>query len=298
MSIESLAHFISTHVIALLLAGMLILLVVTAVLWRLLERYGESWWQFVLELGALLNRCLAVALPRHREISQLRALQFIKRHFFGVHAVIGFVGALAATLSFIEFADEIDEHEVLAHFDTALAAALRDNVQSPIYFLFAHITHLGDTMTLTALCVCISLFLALRRQWLLLVAWVSALVGNSLLTLSLKLFFQRTRPLHDHGFASADGWSFPSGHSSGALAAYGMLAYLLLRSVDRVWHLPILLSAVVTILFVGSSRVVLQVHYLSDVVAGFCSATAWLAVCIAGCEIAARHRAAPHTAVS
>ena len=33
--------------------------------------------------------------------------------------------------------------------------------------------------------------------------------------------------LDDQGLASAGGWSFPSGHSSGALVAYGMLAYVL-----------------------------------------------------------------------
>jgi membrane-associated phospholipid phosphatase len=35
--------------------------------------------------------------------------------------------------------------------------------------------------------------------------------------------------VHDHGFASADGFSFPSGHASGSLLVYGMLAYLVVR---------------------------------------------------------------------
>ena len=33
------------------------------------------------------------------------------------------------------------------------------------------------------------------------------------------------------GLASADGWSFPSGHASASVVAYGMLAYLALQGV-------------------------------------------------------------------
>jgi hypothetical protein len=40
----------------------------------------------------------------------------------------------------------------------------------------------------------------------------------------------------------------------------------------------------------GSSRVLLQVHYFSDVLAGWASAAAWIAFCITGWEIVRRSR--------
>jgi membrane-associated phospholipid phosphatase len=45
------------------------------------------------------------------------------------------------------------------------------------------------------------------------------------------------------------------------------------------------LASVALIVFVGSSRVLLQVHYLSDVLAGYASGAAWVALCIAGLEV-------------
>jgi undecaprenyl-diphosphatase len=58
------------------------------------------------------------------------------------------------------------------------------------------------------------------------------------------------------------------------------------RHTPRAWHLPVALVGIALIVFVGSSRVVLQVHYLSDVLAGYASAAAWVAIWVAGLETA------------
>jgi undecaprenyl-diphosphatase len=90
--------------------------------------------------------------------------------------------------------------------------------------------------------------------------------------------------LHDHGLANETGWSFPSGHASGSMLVYGLLGYLIVRHAPGAWHVPVALTSLALIVFVGSSRVLLQVHYLSDIVAGYASAAAWVALCIAGLE--------------
>jgi membrane-associated phospholipid phosphatase len=109
----------------------------------------------------------------------------------------------------------------------------------------------------------------------------------------LKQLFARMRPSHAVNGAVADGFSFPSGHSSGTVVAFGMLAYLGLRLLPQRWHLPVLLAAVLLALSVGVSRIFLRVHYVSDVAAGFASGTAWLAACITLVELSRwrQHRA-------
>ncbi|HEX6362478.1 MAG TPA: phosphatase PAP2 family protein [Albitalea sp.] len=157
------------------------------------------------------------------------------------------------------------------------------------------LTRLADTATLVALGAFVAFLLVVRgRHWLAL-AWTVALCGNGLLNLSLKALFQRVRPLHDDGLVLASGFSFPSGHSSGSVVAYGMLAYLALRFVAPRWHLPVVLLAAALAFTIGASRAFLRVHFASDVVAGFASGIAWLAVCITSIELtrAYRRRAAP-----
>jgi membrane-associated phospholipid phosphatase len=94
--------------------------------------------------------------------------------------------------------------------------------------------------------------------------------------------------MHDHGLLLEHGWSFPSGHASGAVATYGMLAYVLTRLLPERWHAAILATAAVIALSTGFSRVFLQVHFLSDVIAGFACGLAWLTLCIAGVEVSQR----------
>jgi undecaprenyl-diphosphatase len=81
-----------------------------------------------------------------------------------------------------------------------------------------------------------------------------------------------------------EGWSFPSGHASGSMLIYGLLAYVVVRSTPPAWHIPAALAGAALIIFAGSSRVLLQVHYLSDVLAGYASAAAWIAISIAALE--------------
>jgi undecaprenyl-diphosphatase len=65
-----------------------------------------------------------------------------------------------------------------------------------------------------------------------------------------------------------------------------MLDDVSLRLLPARWHFPTLLAAVAVAFTVGASRVFLEVHYASDVIAGFASGAAWLAVCITSIEFA------------
>lgn len=164
--------------------------------------------------------------------------------------------------------------------DQPLAQALARDTQALVLQAFAWITHLADTRTIVVLGILVAGVLLWRRRWAWCAAWVAALAGNGVLNVSLKAVFERARPLHEHGYAIEHGWSFPSGHSSGAMVFWGMLAWMALRLTPSRWHGLIIAGVTALILTIGFSRVVLQVHYVSDVAAGFCSGFAWLLLCI------------------
>ena len=79
-----------------------------------------------------------------------------------------------------------------------------------------------------------------------------------------------------HGAAQADGFSFPSGHSSASMVAYAMLAYLAVRLLPRAWQVPAVCCAGALIFTTGWSRVVLHVHYVSDVLVGWVLGGTWM----------------------
>ena len=195
--------------------------------------------------------------------------------------------------AFAWLAKELIDGPTLSAIDVAFTDALASVVPAGIVQAAALLTRLGDPATLGVLGVAVGMALLLRRHLGLTLGWAVALGGNAVLNPALKQLFARMRPLHAAAGASAHGFSFPSGHSSGTVVAFGMLAYLGLRLLPPRWHLPVLLVAVLLAFSVGVSRIILRVHYASDVAAGFASGTAWLALCVTGIEFGRwlRHRA-------
>jgi membrane-associated phospholipid phosphatase len=128
--------------------------------------------------------------------------------------------------------------------------------------------------------VLIGYFLFIRRhRWYSIKIPVVSL-SSVLLMYVLKFIFNRPRPLIPL-LKEAKGLSFPSGHALNSVAFYGLLIYLVYRNVKHTvlkWTLIALLSFI--ILMIGLSRVYLRVHYVSDVVAGYCVGLMWLIIVI------------------
>jgi membrane-associated phospholipid phosphatase len=119
----------------------------------------------------------------------------------------------------------------------------------------------------------------LRRHAKRLALWAATtMVVGGILGALLKLLVGRHRPDLLDPVARATGYSFPSGHALNAALAAGVFVLVLLP-VARGWKRWLLWgsAAVVTVL-TGLSRIVLGVHWTSDVVAGWLLGVAVVAV--------------------
>lgn len=100
--------------------------------------------------------------------------------------------------------------------------------------------------------------------------------GAALTTWGLKLWIGRPRPdLYPAlaGFVGPD-WSFPSGHTTHAAAfALGLWAWA--RGTQPTWRRGLAGVLVIWVCLVAASRLYLQVHWPSDVLAGLLVALAW-----------------------
>ena len=207
-----------------------------------------------------------------------------------LYGAAGFALVVGAAMLFAEIAEHLGPGGAMARADAALAESIHAHVNPTILRAFAFVTHFGDVLTMSVLGVVVALLLWQRRLRALALGWVLAVGGNALLNPLLKRVFERVRPVHEHGLVSELGWSFPSGHTSSSTVAYGMLAYIAIRTLPPRWHLPAVLAAAALAFTVGCSRIFLQVHFASDVAAGFASGIAWLTVCIVSVELGRHYR--------
>lgn len=131
------------------------------------------------------------------------------------------------------------------------------------------LTQFGSTAVLATAVVLAVSYLAFRGRrrsatFVLATCVLGALVNNT-----LKVMVGRSRPQFDDAVAHALGKSFPSGHAMNSAIVYGTLFVVMwwpLRTWRRRATASVLLSGLVVA--IAGSRVVLTVHYVSDVVAG------------------------------
>lgn len=141
------------------------------------------------------------------------------------------------------------------------------------------VTQLGSIRTVLVLAV----VLAAVETWRIRSAWivpflVVLLGGEEILANSIKALLDRARPAFYPQVVSHLGPSFPSGHSTTAAAFYAGAALLLCRGRGRATRALLTGLAVGIAVAVACSRVLLDVHWFSDVVAGLLLGWAWFAV--------------------
>jgi undecaprenyl-diphosphatase len=142
------------------------------------------------------------------------------------------------------------------------------------------VTTLGETWFVIAAAIVLVVWEWYRRRP---VRWVAlylacVILGQNVLTRTIKGLADRVRP-DLNPIAETLGPSFPSGHSATAAAFYAAAALVIGRGRPRFQRALLAGGAVAIAVAVAGSRVLLDVHWLSDVVAGVALGWAWFAAC-------------------
>jgi undecaprenyl-diphosphatase len=141
------------------------------------------------------------------------------------------------------------------------------------------ITQLGGIYLIIAFSIVLAVAETIREKTIWVTAFIIAAVGGEeLLTTTVKQLANRVRPTFNPAAASL-GPSFPSGHSATAAVFYGTAALLIGRYRGRPTRALLAGLAVGIAVAVAASRVLLDVHWVSDVIAGLALGWAWFAVC-------------------
>jgi len=155
-------------------------------------------------------------------------------------------------------------------FDLATIQVVRAADREAILGFLGPTTELGSTAAVTLVAI-LTLVIGVAAG-----PWRHGVIGAATIGLAalgvelIKTAVARTRPEILEPIYVEHGFSFPSGHATLSMVAYGILAVLVRRSfLPRATRIIVFGVVAVLVFLIGLSRVWLGVHYPSDVIAGW-----------------------------
>ncbi|MEO8693945.1 MAG: phosphatase PAP2 family protein [Acidimicrobiales bacterium] len=225
------------------------------------------------------ERALVRSLWRHPRFRRFMRQRFNRKSAGGFLLTIGFLLVFAVAFVLGALLDMIDSHQGLARLDKSVAEWGSHNASSQTADVLKWVTHLGSTMVVLAALVAVGVYDYLRhrnRDVFLFLAAVG--LGEWALNNGLKMLVSRDRP-DVLRLVSASGSSFPSGHSAAAAAGAASIALILGRDRHRRTRAALAAGAALVAVAVATSRALLGVHWLTDVIAGVAVGWGWFLLC-------------------
>jgi undecaprenyl-diphosphatase len=152
------------------------------------------------------------------------------------------------------------------------------SIHGPLFNPVALAIHYGlDTIPLTVISLLFAGYLYYRKHVDDSLLFMGSMLGNAGIIYFAKFVVHSPRPLTT--IIAEDGFSFPSGHVMSILVLLGLIAYFAWKhsksKAVRTATFAIFAAAPIIVAF---SRVYLNVHWLSDVVASYPLAIFWLSL--------------------
>lgn len=222
--------------------------------------------------AAVLALAVLLSIPRFRAG---RAT-----HPWGNLAARGAVLALMA-LVLAMLTDAAAEGDGLTTVDRPIWGWLIDHRTPLLTETAKALSDVGGTGVVAVVAVATAAILWFRHRRSDAVLIVAATAGAGLIVLLAKPVVGRVRPPEEFRLVVETNQSFPSGHAVASAAVIGVLAAVLVPSLQHRWERVLVrVLAAALVLAIGLSRLYLGVHWTTDVVGGWLAGTGWLLLCL------------------
>ncbi|MGX4763223.1 phosphatase PAP2 family protein [Holzapfeliella sp. JNUCC 72] len=161
--------------------------------------------------------------------------------------------------------------------DTLFTRLLQNQFTYHYQNLVIAITLLGNPVPMMTISALTFGFLFYRRKYQLGLFMAGSGLSILLSNLLLKEWIARPRPSALH-LVNASGFSFPSGHAMNSLFLFGVFYLIYKPYIPQKLQFMFKTACLLIPLLIGLSRVVVGVHYPSDVIGGFLLAIVGLSI--------------------
>ena len=179
------------------------------------------------------------------------------------------VGVLLAVVLAAVIAWVLADHLRPTAWDTSLHTAGLDHRSAALTTVGVAVSASSEYLAYVVAAVGTLLALRPRPPWFGALAGVLVLAAGQGIRVALAAVIGRDRPPEADWEMHAAGFSMPSGHTTTATLAAGLLCLGLARGVRSAWRFAAMAVLALWAVVDGAGRVYLGVHWASDVVAGW-----------------------------
>ena len=202
---------------------------------------------------------------------------------FELRVVLFAIALVLVAVPFSYLLFEVIREGPFTRFDETTANDLHRHVVGNDSLISAlhGISLLGKPLLLGICIAAGAIFAYIRNRRRLALFLVITAIGGGLVDSAVKIIVNRPRPVVEEPLAHAFGKSFPSGHAMSSTVTYGALLLVFLPMIPRAWRWVVVAVTATLVLAIGASRLLLGVHFVSDVAGGYALGLAWLCGCAA-----------------
>jgi undecaprenyl-diphosphatase len=198
---------------------------------------------------------------------------------------------VAALVAYAAIAADVVEGGRLSSLDDDISAWVARSMPSVAEWLARVFSWIGGWVGVTIVIASVAVWLVHRGEAGLGVLLIVVALGGQLINSVAKAGYDRPRPTDGSPIDLPSSSSFPSGHALTGIAVFGLLGLLLARELPtRGGRIAAIAAGFAFGALIGASRVILNVHFLTHVLAGAALGLAWLAACLLACILVGARR--------
>lgn len=224
----------------------------------------------------LFVRKLLTPFPKTRDFFIKR---FDNRKLSGLNLTLAFIIFLSLFSLLSGVTEEFIEQDFIIQIDYWVAKNVALVRIEPVIDLFHYITFLGNVQFILFLLIIISLIMIFKYNYFWILPLIISVVGSISFAWLSKYFFLRSRPIEAIFFEQSP--AFPSGHATVAMSFYAILFYIWWRQQSSC-NIRVIITFLGSsfVLLLAFSRIIIGVHYLTDVIAGLLLGGLWFVVAV------------------
>lgn len=205
-----------------------------------------------------------------------------RRIFYRRHLYILLIN-LFSLYVFFKMIENFVDGKMLLNLDLWISQHINTLGNGFLNNLMVLITNIGSTLFISISTFALLIFFVSKNKWRYSVLLLLSILGGKLLGSATKIIIARQRPADS--LILVDGYSLPSGHALMSIIFFSILIYYFKNHVQKTaTKYFLIITSTLLILSIGFSRIYLNAHWFTDVIAGFSLGVFWLTLLILALE--------------